>query len=110
MKAFELERRVKAFISREGVLGQGDGAVIAVSGGPDSVALLRLLYDLNESKGWGWKLHVAHLNHMLRGEESEEDERFVRELASSLGLSFTCKKVDVKQEAAKERCAIEEAA
>ncbi|HHT9121049.1 MAG TPA: tRNA lysidine(34) synthetase TilS, partial [Candidatus Hypogeohydataceae bacterium YC41] len=110
MKAFELERRVKAFISREGVLGQGDGAVIAVSGGPDSVALLRLLYDLNESKGWGWKLHVAHLNHMLRGEESEEDERFVRELASSLGLSFTCKKVDVKQEAARERCAIEEAA
>lgn len=115
MKAFELERRVRKFIYREGMLRPGEGVVIAVSGGPDSVALLRLLYDLSESLGLCKggvtpPLHVAHLNHMLRGEESEEDERFVKELALGLGLGFTSKRVDVKQEAVREGCAIEEAA
>ncbi|MBI5125855.1 MAG: tRNA lysidine(34) synthetase TilS [Planctomycetes bacterium] len=105
MRAFELERRVREFISVEGMLTPGEGVVIAVSGGPDSVALLRLLHDLDTSP-----LHVAHLNHMLRGEESEGDERFVQGLASGLGLSFTSKRVDVRQEAAGEKCAIEEAA
>ena len=116
MKAFELERRVREFISAEGMLTPGEGVVVAVSGGPDSVALLRLLHDLDKSQGRGGKgegaspLHVAHLNHMLRGEESEGDERFVQGLASGLGLGFTTKRVDVRQEAAREKCAIEEAA
>ncbi|MEK7822353.1 MAG: tRNA lysidine(34) synthetase TilS, partial [Planctomycetota bacterium] len=105
MKAFELERRVREFISAEGMLTPGEGVVAAVSGGPDSVALLRLLHDLDTLP-----LHVAHLNHMLRGEESEGDERFVQGLASGLGLGFTSKRVDVRQEAAREKCAIEEAA
>jgi tRNA(Ile)-lysidine synthase len=111
-----LEKRVREFISREGMLKPGEGMVIAVSGGPDSVALLRLLYDLRESWGWGAKggvvpiLHVAHLNHMLRGEESEGDERFVQELALGMGLGFTSKKVDVRQEAAGQGIAVEEAA
>ncbi|HHT9132947.1 MAG TPA: tRNA lysidine(34) synthetase TilS [Candidatus Tripitaka californicus] len=116
MKAFELERRVREFISMEGMLMPGEGVVVAVSGGPDSVALLRLLHDLDKSQGWGGKgegtspLHVAHLNHMLRGEESEGDERFVQGLASGLGLGFTTKRVDVRQEAVREKCAIEETA
>ncbi len=110
MKAFELERRVKEFISREGMLRPGEGVVIAVSGGPDSVALLRLLYDLNESQGWGCKFHVAHLNHMLRGEESDEDERFGRDVALGRGRGFTVRRVDVKQEATRGGVAIEEAA
>ncbi|MDI6759727.1 MAG: tRNA lysidine(34) synthetase TilS [Candidatus Brocadiaceae bacterium] len=105
MRAFELERRVREFISAEGMLMPGEGTVVAVSGGPDSVALLRLLHDLDTLP-----LHVAHLNHMLRGEESEGDERFVQGLASGLGLGFTTKRVDVRQEAAREKCAIEEAA
>lgn len=53
---------------------------VAVSGGADSVFLLEALREL------GYELHVLHVNHGLRGEESEEDERFVRELARRHGL------------------------
>jgi tRNA(Ile)-lysidine synthase len=109
MKAFELERRVRGFISRQDMLRPGEGVVVAVSGGPDSVALLRLLYDLCRG-GVTPPLHVAHLNHMLRGEESEGDEQFVKELTAKLELDFTSKRVDVRQESARQRCAIEETA
>lgn len=107
MKAFKLERKVREFISSEGMLRPDEKVVIAVSGGPDSVAMLRLIYDFSREKAG---LHVAHLNHMLRGEESDGDELFVKELASAHSLGFTSKRVDVKQEAARQRCAIEEAA
>src|SRR5690606_33113993 len=64
--------------------------VVAVSGGPDSVALLRLLADtLHAAKGTeppSGKLIVAHYNHRLRGAASDEDACFVQRLAESLGL------------------------
>ncbi len=110
MRAFELEQRIWKFVSERGLLRAKEGVVVAVSGGPDSVALLKLLYDINQSKGQDWKLYVAHLNHMLRGEESERDEGFAAELASSLGMNFHSKKVDVRQEAQRTRSTIEEAA
>lgn len=56
---------------------------VAVSGGADSVFLLEALREL------GYELHVLHVNHGLRGEESEGDERFVRELAAARGLPVT---------------------
>src|SRR5438046_1093221 len=58
---------------------------IGVSGGADSVALLRLLMEHRPDVG----VHVVHLNHELRGEESEEDARFVRELAERHGVAVT---------------------
>jgi tRNA(Ile)-lysidine synthetase-like protein len=60
---------------------------VAVSGGADSVALLWLLRD--RSSAAGLHLHAAHLNHELRGEESEGDARFVAELSTRLGLPCT---------------------
>ncbi len=56
--------------------------IVAVSGGADSVALLRLL------NAWEIPLIVAHLNHRLRENESDDDETFVRELAKQLGLRY----------------------
>src|SRR5436305_10895998 len=53
--------------------------LVAVSGGPDSTALLRALAA--DAPAHGWELSVGHVNHMLRGAESEEDERFVRMLS-----------------------------
>jgi tRNA(Ile)-lysidine synthase len=64
----------------------GDRVAAAVSGGADSVALLRLLLEVRSELGI--VLSVAHVNHKLRGEESDEDERFVKELALRHGLEF----------------------
>ena len=66
--------------------------VAAVSGGSDSVALIYLLHNLKEQLKIK-NLAVAHVNHGLRGEESDEDERFVREIAQSLNLPFFIKRL-----------------
>jgi len=60
---------------------------VAVSGGADSVCLLHVLLELAPS--WELRLSVLHLNHRLRGEESDEDEQFVREMAERLDLPVT---------------------
>ncbi len=68
--------------------------VVAVSGGPDSVALLRLLHATWEKHGTAVApIIVAHVNHGLRGEESDTDERFVRRLAQSLDLEIHVSKL-----------------
>jgi tRNA(Ile)-lysidine synthase len=66
--------------------GLGPGVVVAVSGGSDSVGLLRILHALAPELGLA--LTVAHLDHGVRGEAAQADARFVAELAGSLGLPF----------------------
>jgi tRNA(Ile)-lysidine synthase len=66
------------------MLPAGTRVIAAVSGGPDSVCLLHVLRELVPEQLVG----VAHFNHKLRGEESEEDERFVAALAAGFGLPF----------------------
>lgn len=61
--------------------------LVGVSGGADSVCLLRALHDLMPPDAVG-RLVVAHYNHQLRGEDADSDARFVRELAGELGLHF----------------------
>jgi tRNA(Ile)-lysidine synthase len=78
-----LERVLKA-ISRYNMLGPSSRVTAAVSGGADSVCLAHVLRELLGAGLAG----IAHFNHKLRGEASEEDERFVAELASELGLPF----------------------
>ncbi len=70
--------------------------VVAVSGGPDSVALLRLLVDLHKGAAIG-ALTVAHLNHQLRGPDSDADEDFVRGLTRNLALPFRSQRVNVAE-------------
>ncbi len=65
----------------------GHRVVVAVSGGPDSTALLHLLVSLARSVPM--ELHVAHLDHGLRGQDSREDRRFVESMARDLGLPCT---------------------
>ncbi len=67
---------------------------VAVSGGADSVALLCLLLELRAELGI--VLSVAHVNHKLRGDESDEDERFVAELARRHGLDFHVREARVE--------------
>jgi tRNA(Ile)-lysidine synthase len=79
----DLVQRVAATIERYGMLRPGQRVGAAVSGGADSVCLLHVLAAL------GFELHVLHLNHNLRGDESRSDAEFVRELAKRLGLPVT---------------------
>ncbi|MSM38613.1 MAG: tRNA lysidine(34) synthetase TilS [Geobacter sp.] len=93
-------------ISEQGLLPQGSTVVVAVSGGIDSVVLLDYLVSRTDL---GLSLVVAHLNHCLRGEESDGDEAFVRQLAASHGLAIEVDRVDVRQLAAAQRLSLEEA-
>lgn len=83
-----------------------DTVIVAVSGGADSVALLDYLARRDDLK---LSLVVAHLNHSLRGSESDGDEAFVRELASAHGLPFECRRVDVRRLAADGSLSLEDA-
>ena len=77
----KLAESVLAYIRKHDLLRPGDRVGIAVSGGADSVALLRLLLELRDELGI--VLSVVHLNHKLRGAESDADEEFVRSLAGA---------------------------
>lgn len=79
-----LARLVEAQARSQHLFLPGARLLVAVSGGPDSVALLSLLTELAPS--WGLSLAVIHVNHGLRGEESEEDARFVARLCQDLGI------------------------
>ncbi|MCK4547852.1 MAG: tRNA lysidine(34) synthetase TilS [Candidatus Eisenbacteria sp.] len=83
----QLIQEVRRTIQEYRMIDSGDGVVVAVSGGHDSVALLHVLHALKPDLGC--ELHVAHLNHELRGTESREDADFVADLAGSLALPFT---------------------
>ena len=80
---------------------------VAVSGGADSVALLRILHGMQDEMGI--RLAVLHFQHGLRGEESAGDERFVAELAGRLGLEFLREAADVAGWAEREGVNLEEA-
>lgn len=72
---------------------RGDHILVAVSGGADSVALLRTLHALAAQPHWSLKLYVGHVNHHLR-DEADEEERFVGELARSLDMPFVRADID----------------
>ena len=78
-------------IDREGMFAEDGPVGVAVSGGPDSVALLHALRDLLGARPFA----VLHVNHGLRGPESDLDEEFVRGLAESLECEFHARRCDL---------------
>jgi tRNA(Ile)-lysidine synthase len=102
-----LAEKVEATIKKYSMIEAGSAVLAAVSGGPDSVALLYLLTELRDT--FGFRLTVAHMNHGVRGPESDADEAFVKELAGALGLDNVAKKVDAPALAEKEKQSLEEA-
>ncbi|MHC1579020.1 MAG: tRNA lysidine(34) synthetase TilS [Dehalococcoidia bacterium] len=108
MSKVKLESKVLDFIEQCGLIPRKGLVVVGVSGGADSVCLLHVLARWR--KGSGIKLHIAHLNHQLRGAESEADAEYVSNLAGSLGISITIDRQDVAAYRAERNCSIEEAA
>ena len=103
-----LEQRVLQFIREHRLVSSQHELLVAVSGGPDSVCLLHILATLQEELGI--RLHVAHLNHQLRGVDAEADAEYVADLARQLGIPATIEKRDVKAYQAQQRISLEEAA
>ncbi|PPK86522.1 tRNA(Ile)-lysidine synthase [Neolewinella xylanilytica] len=78
----ELRRGFRAFVAREKLFGPQDRLLLAVSGGLDSCTLAHLLATE------GYTFGMAHCNYQLRGEDSDGDERWVRELATRYGCAY----------------------
>jgi tRNA(Ile)-lysidine synthase len=104
----KLRQQLLETIRRHGMISAGDRVGVAVSGGLDSVALLLLLDELRASLGIS--VIVLHLNHLLRGAESDADERFVVELARARGLDCISASEDVAAAAHREGWNLEDAA
>ena len=108
---------VTEYMKQAGMLTDVSGVVVGVSGGADSVALLRLLCQCRDAislqKGVkpadALKINVIHINHMIRGEEADRDERFVQDLCQRLDVSFKVYREDIPKMARDQHLSEEEA-
>ncbi|MFH2058193.1 MAG: tRNA lysidine(34) synthetase TilS [Pseudomonadota bacterium] len=103
----DLKKTIDQTIDDYQMLKPKDSILVAVSGGPDSVALTFILTQLQQK--YQLSFGIAHLNHQLRGVEAARDELFVKKLAHDLGLFFHNEQKDTKAYAATHRLSIEEA-
>lgn len=86
------------------LVNQDDKILLTVSGGPDSVAMVDIFYKA------GYNFDIAHCNFMLRGQDSDDDEKFVNLLADNYNAKFYTKKCETKNFAARNKISIEMAA
>lgn len=103
-----LEEKVFKTIKEYGLIENKDVIVIGVSGGPDSMALLNLLINLNKNKKIDAKLVVAHINHGIR-EEAEEETKFVEKFCRENDVPCYIKREKVEELARKQKIGTEEA-
>ncbi len=102
----EFARAVRDFAVGHDLLPMGAGVIVGVSGGPDSMALLRVLHEW--AAPFRWRLRVAHLDHALR-RNSVVDARFVRAAAGRMGLPFVAARTAVETLARRRKISPEEA-
>lgn len=102
----ELLTRVERTVRRQRLFRPGDTLVVGLSGGADSSALLDLLTKLPD---YNLRLIAAHLNHSLRGVESDADEEFCRGLANRYAIPFESRRVDVTKMASELQLNLEDA-
>lgn len=99
--------KVHEYIIKNNMLQVNDKIVLGVSGGADSVCLLFLMLEL--VKKYNLELFVVHINHGIRGEESDGDEAFVRNLCEKENISFYCKRANISEIAKNKGISEEEA-
>ncbi|MGI6072476.1 MAG: tRNA lysidine(34) synthetase TilS [Lachnospiraceae bacterium] len=103
----DFEQTIAEQLKNHNMVRSGENVIVGVSGGRDSVCLLHVLHKL-ESR-LGFKVFAVHVNHMLRGSESERDKEFVRSLCEELNVPCMAVNTNVNELAAATRLSVEEA-
>lgn len=103
-KAAEVLERVRDTLDRYHMLDEGDRCLLAVSGGPDSMCLMQVFYEL------GIPFEIAHLDHGTRAGESAQDAAFVGDMATQYGVPFHHERRDIPRETAQSAGSFEEVA
>ena len=98
----------KEAAERFSMFDKTDGIVAALSGGADSVCLALMLKEL--AAEYGFSLRAVHVNHLLRGDESDRDERFCREFCEKQGIELTVFRRDAAEYAKRHGASVEEGA
>jgi tRNA(Ile)-lysidine synthase len=104
---YSLIKKVEKTISEYGMLDKNDSVLVGVSGGADSVALVHLLCEM--APLFSLKIGIAHLNHSLRGNDSDKDAGFVTSLSDMLHLPCFIEKTDVLKYKTEHSLSLEEA-
>ena len=102
-----IEKVIKT-IKKYNLIENGDKIILAVSGGPDSISMLDILYKIQQNKNINFEIIVAHVNHMIR-EEAMEDAMYVKEFCKKRNIEFYLKSIDVKKIANNNKIGTEEA-
>ena len=95
-------------IKKYNLIEDGDKIILAVSGGPDSISMLDILYKIQQNEKINFKIVVAHVNHMIR-EEAMEDAIYVKNFCEKRNIEFYLKSIDVKKIANNNKIGTEEA-
>ena len=105
-------QRIKQFILQQNMVEAGDHLILGVSGGADSVCLLKVIAELKSKKllPGEWDYEILHVEHGIRGEESLADARFVEEIAGCMQVPVKVVSVDVPEFARENKLGDEEAA
>ncbi len=106
----QLRKQVAGVIREHNLFSANDRVIIGVSGGPDSVALLSLIYNTSRTNPPYSEIFIAHLNHSIRGRESDEDEQFVIALAEQYEVPLIIEQRDIIEIARDRKVSLEEAA
>ena len=101
-----MKQKVIDTINKYNLIQKGDSIVIGLSGGADSVCLSLILSEIKDE--FDLKLKAVHINHKLRGDESERDMKFCKDFCEKAGIEFKSFEIDVKTQAQKEKQGIEE--
>lgn len=91
--SMDLKLKVKHTIEEYEMIKKGQTVVLGLSGGPDSLCLLHILYSLQKSLDF--KLSAIHVNHMIRGEAADADQAFVQEYCEKLNVPLKVYKLDI---------------
>lgn len=98
-------KKVLSYIKDNKLIDSGDKVLIALSGGPDSICLLHILYNLKDELNI--ELGAAHLNHMLRGEDALGDEQYVKDTCNEMNIECFTKRVNINEYSKKEKLSSE---